>query len=868
MEASTTSTPSSPRMRFVERMTPEEAFDASTALRLAWSGWTHVVRRRRDVDEHALAMWRDRSRRVKARALVAWARMTKFQRKRRKMLLERAAATRATALAGRSLRGWKTVTKSTRSTRRGTIQKYLMLRASKVLRAWRRAAADAVVERGGAKTTRGEGDEARVVEPPVVAPPVVEPPRKPREPRKRVSVRDMQSRLWTKSDPSKPMPVSNAVQEIEESIVVARTESTTTTTTTIESVQESEATSTSTVTAVAKAEATASPSPSPPSSSAPETERRRPDKQRVLVQRRKVKVQASGDGGPPLVREDVRVTSTKNTSQTKTEQRVVAPPRGRLVDAQTMTTKKSDDGDSPTTVERTTTTTTLDAASTSATSSLFSILIVVVVLLAVFGVVALASLLSGFSVALGGDHSSAAMLVRQHLSEAQRNVTILARASAMQRRELEACRTFGGGVADASQNAAITSAEAKVSDSAVQVADLEVKLAHAKAEVVAAQRAQKTAEDRFTRLGAGAMKKSELQESLDKMTTRATYCEHAASATMKIKLAKDEAVKRADNCELEASNTKSKLLRTKTHLIAAQRALTKSVDVANECRYQIGLPTYVPTYNPESSLLRTIADMFPAFRAFFSATALMMYVIGGYAYYLRRLVKGLRRERTTLVTELTKIRASDGGVETSSGDGVPDAEGQGESDGNVGKFSFDRKRSRSVSEISHTEPTHAKKTATGSDDAEDEDEEEKPIAAKPKAADADAAKKENGDQFDFDEFVAGGETNSESLMRKIQQGISGTDGGSESEGEVVEMPGKAVDDDDDDERAANRATTSEAFGSNSRAQSSGRKSPEDEITDEMARIRKLLEMEDEREKREEQAQLNALRRQADLARAT
>jgi len=782
------------------------------------------------------------------------------------MLLERAAATRATATAGRSLRGWKTVTKSTRSTRRGTIQKYLMLRASKVLRAWRRAAADAVVERGGAKTTRGEGDEARVVEPPVV---VVDepPPRKPREPRKRVSVRDMQSRLWTKSDPSKPMPVSNAVREIEESIVVARTESTTTTTT-IESVQESEETSTST------AVATASPSlpPSPPLSSAPETETRRPDTQRVLVQRRKVKVHASGDGGPPLVREDVRVTSTKNTSQTKTEQRVgtAPPPRGRLVDAQTMTTKKSDDGDSPTTVARTTTTTTLDAVSTSATSSAFSILIVVVVLLAVFGVVALASLLSGFSVAHGGDHSSAAMLVRQHLSEAQRNVTILARASAMQRRELEACRTFGGGVADASQNAAITSAEAKVSDSAAQVADLEVKLAHAKAEVVAAQRAQKTAEDRFTRLGAGAMKKSELQESLDKMTTRAAYCEHAASATMKIKLAKDEAVKRADNCELEASNTKSKLLRTKTHLIAAQRALTKSVDVANECRYQIGLPTYVPTYNPESSLLRTIADMFPAFRAFFSATALMMYVIGGYAYYLRRLVKGLRRERTTLVTELAKIRASDGGVETSSGDGVPDAEGQGESDGgDIGKFSFDRKRSRSVSEISHTEPTHAKKTATGSDDAEDEDEEEKPVAAKPKADADDAAKKEDGDQFDFDEFVAGGQTNSESLMRKFQQGISGTDGGSESDsdGEVVEMPGKAVND-DDDERASNRATTSEAFGSNSRAQSSGRKSPEDEITDEMARIRKLLEMEDEREKREEQAQLNALRRQADLARAT
>ena len=828
-----------------------------------------MVKRRRDVDEHALAMWRDRSRRVKARALVAWARMTKFQRKRRKLMLERAAAKRETALAGRALRGWKMATKTTRSTRRGTIQRYLMLRASKVLRAWREAAANAVAERGGPKKpkTRAEGDEppnadaerATPVEP-------VKPSRKPRERKKRVNVKDMQSRLWTKSDPSKPMPVSSVVQEIEESIVT-RMESTTT----VESVEESskamvvasesEVTpaATSMVTAAAKSE-TRTKTPA----SAPETERKQPGKQRVLVQRRKVKVQASGDGGP-LVQENVPVRSTK-VSRTKTEQRVVAPPRGTLVDAQTSTTQMSDDGDSPKTTMH-------DAVSTSATSSAFSTLIVVVVLLAVFGVVALVGLLSGFSVAHGGDHSSAALLVRQHLSEAQRNVTILARASAMQRRELEACRTFGGGVADASQNAAIASAEAKVSDSAVRVADLEVKLAHAKAEVTAAQRAQKTAEDRFTRLGSDAMKKSALQENLDKMTARATYCENAAAATMKIKLAKDEAVRRADNCELEASNAKSKLLRTKTHLMAAQRALVKSVDVANECRYQIGLPTYVPTYNPESSLLRVVADMFPAFRSFFSTTALMMYIIGGYAYYLHRLVKGLRRERTTLVTELAKIRASDG-------DGA-NAEGQGESDGNVGKLSFDRKRSRSVSDVSHTDPTHAKKTATGSNNTEDEDEDEdeKPAAVTPKAADDDedddARQEDSEDEFDFDEFVAGGQTNSESLMRRFQQGISGVCGGfasdfaSDTEGEVVDMPGKSVatTDDEDDERASNRATTSEALDADARTQSSEGKSAEDEITDEMARIRKLLAMEDERERKEEQAQLNALRRQADLARA-
>ena len=796
---------------------------------------------------------------------------------------ERAAAKRETALAGRALRGWKMATKTTRSTRRGTIQRYLMLRASKVLRAWREAAANAVAERGGPKKpkTRAEGDEppnadaerATPVEP-------VKPSRKPRERKKRVNVKDMQSRLWTKSDPSKPMPVSSVVQEIEESIV-ARMESTTT----VESVEESSkamvVASEAEVTAAAKSE-TRTKTPA----SAPETEQKQPGKQRVLVQRRKVKVQASGDGGP-LVQENVPVRSTK-VSRTKTEQRVVALPRGTLVDAQTSTTQMSDDGDSPKT-------TTHDAVSTSATSSAFSTLIVVVVLLAVFGVVALVGLLSGFSVAHGGDHSSAALLVRQHLSEAQRNVTILARASAMQRRELEACRTFGGGVADASQNAAIASAEAKVSDSAVRVADLEVKLAHAKAEVTAAQRAQKTAEDRFTRLGSDAMKKSALQENLDKMTTRATYCENAAAATMKIKLAKDEAVRRADNCELEASNAKSKLLRTKTHLMAAQRALVKSVDVANECRYQIGLPTYVPTYNPESSLLRVVADMFPAFRSFFSTNALILYVIGGYAYYLRRLVKGLRRERTTLVTELAKIRASDGGGETTAGDGA-NAEGQGESDGNVGKLTLDRKRSRSVSDVSHTDPTHAKKTATGSnnteDEDEDEDEDEKPAAVTPKAADDedededededdedDARQEDFEDEFDFDEFVAGGQTNSESLMRRFQQGISGVGGGfssdfasefaSDTEGEVVDMPGKslATTDDEDDERASNRATTSEALDADARTQSSEGKSAEDEITDEMARIRKLLAMEDERERKEEQAQLNALRRQADLARA-
>ena len=114
-------------------------------------------------------------------------------------------------------------------------------------------------------------------------------------------------------------------------------------TTTVESVEESSkamvVASESEVTAAAKSE-TRTKTPA----SAPETEQKKTGKQRVLVQRRKVKVQASGDGGP-LVQENVPVRSTK-VSRTKTEQRVVAPPRGTLVDAQTSTTQMSDDGDS------------------------------------------------------------------------------------------------------------------------------------------------------------------------------------------------------------------------------------------------------------------------------------------------------------------------------------------------------------------------------------------------------------------------------------------------------------------------------------------------------------------------------------------
>ena len=435
-----------------------------------------------------------------------------------------------------------------------------------------------------------------------------------------------------------------------------------------------------------------------------------------------------------------------------------------------------------------------------------STIIIVVVLLAIFGAIALASILTGVSPSFVG--AGATSVVRQHLSEAQRNVTILARASAMQRRELEACRTFGGGVPDASQNAAIASAEAKVSDSVVQVADLEVKLTKAKADAAAAQSAQKLAEDRFNRLGSSAMTVAQLQESLQKMTTRATYCESTSAQALKLKAAKDIATARAESAEKDAADTKSKLTKTKTHLLAAQRSLTQTVDVANECRHQIGKPAYVPSYHSDSSLFRVIADMFPAFSWFFSSSALLFYVVCSYAYYLRAMVASLVGERDTLVGELAKIRTQGLApnrphLERTRVMHEHSAETSGAEDDSpsVGKTSsFDRKRSRSVSDIGKdgTE-TSQKKTATASD-VKDNDEENESAAT-----------------------VVEEVTSAEDLSKEQQ-----------------ERAHKLI------ERWAE-------------------KSADDEITDELDRIRRLVELEDERERLEEEAQLERLKRQVELS---
>ena len=723
--------------------TIEEAMASSTIARLAWSGWTHVTRRRRETNARATALWRDRSRRTSARTLIAWARITKFNAKRREMTLERSRAQREHAKKLRTLREWKASVRRTREARRDVIHKYLVWRAKKFLRHWRQATEESVEARGGRK---------RAVEPAAAAEPSAAPTKaaavRRRERHATVSVGDMKSRLWTKADPAAvPMPVSHVVEEIEAAVMVERTTSGTSTTSTT-------------------------------TTSAPQT-------QRAQVRRRKVVVRESGENEA-----EETVVVTKKSADAK---KMTKTKTTKLVDATTMTPVASAVSQpSPRT--------------SSSSSQHMSTIIIVVVLLAIFGAIALASILTGVSPSFVG--AGATSVVRQHLSEAQRNVTILARASAMQRRELEACRTFGGGVPDASQNAAIASAEAKVSDSVVQVADLEVKLTKAKADVAAAQSAQKLAEDRFNRLGSSAMTVAQLQESLQKMTTRATYCESTSVQALKLKAAKDIATARAESAEKDAADTKSKLTKTKTHLLAAQRSLTQTVDVANECRYQIGKPAYVPSYHSNSSLLRVIADMFPAFSWFFSSSALLFYVVCSYAYYLRAMVASLVGERDTLVGELAKIRTR--GVAPNRPhlehtrvmhEHSAESSGADDDSPSVGKTSsFDRKRSRSVSDIGKDgAETSQKKTATASD-VKDNDEE------------------------------------NESAATGVEEVTSAEDLSKEQ----TERAHKLI------ERWAE-------------------KSADDEITGELDRIRRLVELEDERERLEEESQLERLKRQIELS---
>ena len=609
---------------------------------------------------------------------------------------------------------------------------------------------------------------------------------------KRVTVADMQQRLWTKADPSKPMPSGkSAVKDVEEELADDTTATTTTTTET---------------------------TTAPDEASEPAKKFSR-NNQRVVVQRRKKVLAAStatNEQQPesPAARVKMSAPSKETLAIDNEPAMPVAPPAQQQQGEQQSSS--------------------LDAVTSSSSSSMsasISVIIVVVLALALFGAVALLSTLTGVSIVSGG-HSSATEMVRQHLSEAQRNVTILARASAMQRRELEACRTFGGGVPDASQNAAIASAEAKVSDSVVHVADLEMKLSQAKAETAQAISAKNLAEDRLKRLGSGALDAVKLQESLQKMTTRATYCETTSAKALKLKTARDAALSRAEKAEEASSRLRSQLAHAKTNLDGAQKALVQTTEVANTCRYQIGKSAYVPSYQPEaSSFWRMVLDLFPSLRTIFSVYAFVFYAVCGYAYYARVVLEQVVAERDRLVTEVAKMRMGGGPTRftrsTEIHHSTPVAIGLDDSDASDGETatnhapttsagvslesanSFDRKRSRSLSDINMEDQagTALKKTAT--EDGEEDDEQEEDVEEADEGAAAAAEESEPKAGPSSVSFSDQAEPSTERSVRLIERWVE--------------------------------------------------KSQDQEIKDELLRIRRLVELEDEREVAQEQADMERLK---------
>ncbi|OUS45035.1 hypothetical protein BE221DRAFT_170643 [Ostreococcus tauri] len=732
-----------------------EGFAAATVARLAWSGWVRVTARRRAIDARAIELYDDRTKRLTARALVAWSRATKFQNKRRELLGERCAEKLKSAAMGRTLWAWKTTVREQRNARRDVIRNYLLWRAKRFLRAWRDVAMEGAKDRPKKPRVEKSASEQSTATATALSPTPT------RAPRQRISVTDMKQRLWTKADAStKPMPTVpqefiEEIQEIEAKRLAAQAaeesveaERVDTVATHEESSEEPASTSTTTTT-----------------------------KQHVKIQRRKVTVRRAEDGSTP---EEVPVPA--------------------LRDVATMTTTEKEITTSAASADNVSST-----SNSSSHSSFFSILILVVAALAVVGAVALASVVTGFSVMSPMEGSVATQMVRKHLSEAQKNVTLLARASAMQRRELEACRTFGGGVPDASQNAAIASAQAKVSDSMHKVADLEAQLSQYQADVAAARSAQKLAEDRFKRLGEGAMKTAILQESLQKAQTRAAYCESTSSRALKIQAMKDAAESRAETAERELTSKTDELTKTQAQLTSAQRALTKTVEVANECRRSVGKAPYEPTYYTTRSFIRLIVDVFPALAWFFSKTAMVFYFVCGYAYYLRVMVRELVGERDTLVSELAKLRVGGADVvEAARLHHLDRTEKLGDEDSTLiiddegataASLNIDRKRSRSVDDVVEQVETTQKKTATMLD-----------VVTESK--------------LEVDE-------------------------------EKVKKSGAATPGSDSGERRDRAHNLMENWVA---------KSQDDEISDELARIRRLVEVENERERREEEERLEQLKR--------
>ena len=728
---------------------------------------------------------------------MGWYRAVKFAGKRRRMQLDRAEAKLKAMRASWTLLAWKEATRETRMKRRNVIQNYLVWRAKRFLRAWREVTEESLKEnperrRVGGKTVEEEKAGGSRGESPAAT--AASSPRSVTRERKfkRVTVADMQQRLWTKADPSKPMPSGkSAVKDVEEELA----DDTTATT----------ATTTETTTA-------------PDEASEPAKKFSR-NNQRVVVQRRKKVLAAStatNEQQPesPAARVKMSAPSKETLAIDNEPAMPVAPPAQQQQGEQQSSSLD-----------------TVTSSSSSSMSASISVIIVVVLALALFGAVALLSTLTGVSIVSGG-HSSATEMVRQHLSEAQRNVTILARASAMQRRELEACRTFGGGVPDASQNAAIASAEAKVSDSVVHVADLEMKLSQAKAETAQAISAKNLAEDRLKRLGSGALDAVKLQESLQKMTTRATYCETTSAQALKLKTARDAAVSRAEKAEEASSRLRSQLAHAKTNLDGAQKALVQTTEVANTCRYQIGKSAYVPSYQPEaSSFWQMVLDLFPSLRTIFSVYAFVFYAVCGYAYYARVVLEQVVAERDRLVTEVAKMRMGGGPTRftrsTEIHHSTPVAIGLDDSDASDGETatnhapttsagvslesanSFDRKRSRSLSDINMEDQagTALKKTAT--EDGEEDDEQEEDVEEADEGAAAAAEESEPKAGPSSVSFSDQAEPSTERSVRLIERWVE--------------------------------------------------KSQDQEIKDELLRIRRLVELEDEREVAQEQADMERLK---------
>ena len=755
-----------------------DAMDAAMTLRLAWRGWTHACAKQRAIGAHAEAMWRDRTRRTKAKVFIAWAHSVKFAIKRRELLCDRAKVRVANARLSAATRAWKARVRFQRTQRRDVIRAYLIMRAKKFLRAW----LDVAIEGRATRPVKVTTEETKTPTTPTRA--VSESGsssavrRYRRETRTAMSVDDMKSRLWTHANaPSSP------VVKVIESYSSAAADEEDDEDDDERSVDTTISASTSTTTTTTMTTKTTSGGAQVPGATVPGELPTAP-KQKAVVRRRKIVAKQAGT----------------STTEAEADATTVAAPRAPIAVTTATASAPSTTPSTPSVVEVIPTSmTTSSRESPSTTTSLSMVVVFLILGVALVGSVTILGMIFGFSLSTDGSSIAA-------LNEAQRNVTILARASAAQRRELEACRTFGGGVPDASQNAAIASAEAKVSDSVVRISELEVKLSAAQAEKASAQSAQKLAEGRLHKLGSLAMDKLQIAEALDKMTTRATYCETVSSQAMKLSKARDVCIARADTCDKLALTLKLQVSEYSSDLQSAQKSLQETVEVANACRYQIGLPAYSPKHKSRLGTFASSAfSSIPGLSDLFSYTAIAFYLVVGYAYYLKIMVSELVVERDTLVTHLAKLNV----------EGVPSKVDNSASTSAAAQVAAARassKRARSLDDLITSQEDSSEHKKTAAERASEIIIEEE------------------------DETVAVPVTS-----ENIETHAAVTSG-------AVEETKK-----EDDEQSERSIRLVEKWVE---------KSQDEEIKDELERIRRLVALEDEREKAAEKAQLDALKEKA------